>query len=176
MHCMIDFETLATTPDAVVLSLGAVITGVNHNGERFHDEKEWFFKIEDQERVIDPATEQWWDKRDSAAKEVFRHCAERGVELPHFAQEFSDWIKQYKQVKIWGNGALFDIAILNDIFAQHAVPKTWKYTNEMCYRTIKKLFDIEARQIRHGTHHNALDDARFQMQCLMAWIDKGGLH
>lgn len=172
---MIDFETLATTPDAHVLSLGAVICGININGERFQDEKEWFFTMDDQERVIDPDTEAWWDRQSPAAKVVFQKCHDEGITLKQFCQEFSDWVKQYRSVKIWGNGALFDVAIIKDIFEQHAVKVPWLYYNEMCYRTLKKLFRIEDTAMRQGTHHDALDDARFQMECLMRFFEANGL-
>lgn len=171
MHIMLDFETLATTPDAHVLSLGAVMVGLDLNGERFSHEKEWFFTEDQPSRRKDQGTINWWEKRDASARQVFQKCHDEGISLELFTHQFCDWVGGYYRPKVWGNGALFDIAIINHLLAQYDRTPPWRYADEMCYRTIKRFFRIEDGVIRQGTHHNALDDAKFQMECLMRWID-----
>lgn len=172
MHVMIDFETFATTPNAKVLSLGAVFCGRDANGEIMTEEKEWFFIPYGQEsRFEDPATVAWWKKQSAEAQKIFQTCNERGVGLGFFAAEFADWFESFgSDVRIWGNGALFDIAIMNNIMDQFKIKKPWKYSNEMCYRTLSKMCGVGYGKKFNGTKHNALHDARFQMQCLQEWL------
>lgn len=171
-HLMIDFETLATSPRAKVLSLGAVYRGINHNGEVATVEKEWFFNLKTQgNRVEDQPTIDWWAKQSPQARLVFDQCNFKGQDLGFWVEEFKSWVDNFHDVKIWGNGALFDIAIVNDIFDQFSTPKPWKYHNEMCYRTMAKMCGVGKGNRLRGTVHNALDDARFQMDNLWAWLE-----
>lgn len=177
-HMMIDFETLATTPDAKVLSLGAVYWGLDRNGEQEFVQREWFFHLKSQtDRFEDPKTVEWWAKQSESARAIFLRPESETVLLSYFCIDFADWCESLcdpKELKIWGNGALFDNAILNHIFESNKTRKPWRYTNEMCYRTIKKCFpQLEQGIKREGVHHNGLDDARFQMECLKRWFQFG---
>jgi hypothetical protein len=73
-------------------------------------------------------------------------------------------------MRLWGNGASFDNAILAHAYARCGATPPWKFWNDRCYRTVAALTATPRQQ--GGTHHNALDDARSQAEHLItaaAW-------
>ncbi len=167
-HLMLDFETLGTDPDTCVLSLGAVTFTING----IIEEKEWHFNLHGQmraKRSVNPDTLVWWMNQGGEAKAVFEKSIKSPLMCGQFAPEFAAWIAPHN-VKVWGNGATFDVSIVENIMKSFAVPYPWRFTNVRCYRTIKAGYDIEGGQFRAGVKHNALDDARFQAQCLIRYF------
>lgn len=163
-HLMLDFETLGTNPNAVVLSLGAVI----FDAKEIKKSHYWTFNIEEQikgGRSVSPDTVMWWIGRGDKAKEVFKQCKELGISLEHFVGEFAQFLSQEVDLKVWGNAATFDVTIIEDILELMGQPLPWKYFNQRCYRTAKLYFDHKIAF--EGTQHNALDDAKFQAKNLI---------
>jgi exodeoxyribonuclease VIII len=74
---------------------------------------------------------------------------------------FNAFMEQFDKgrVKLWGNGADFDNAILVNCFANTNIEPCWKFWNHRCYRTLKSLSGDKSKPKRVGTYHNALDDA-----------------
>lgn len=164
---MIDLETLGTTADSVILSIGAVkfdlATGVIDDFGFYRS-----VSIEsnlDYKRRISESTMLWWFKQPAAAQEVFHEPKEA---LGTALVELSDWIGS-EQFLIWSNGADFDIPMLSHAYTQMQVEIPWKFFNSRCYRTYKNL--PGAKDIRvppTGIKHNALSDALQQAQTLIA--------
>lgn len=75
-------------------------------------------------------------------------------------QAFSDWAP--KDMRPYGNGASFDLSILKAAYDAVGLKAPWKFWDERCYRTIKNDYSQIEPDERAGTHHNALDDAKFQ--------------
>jgi 3' exoribonuclease, RNase T-like len=64
-HLMVDMETMAVSPSATVLSLGAV--HFNPYGNGYGDKIYFRINIDDQDalgREVDPSTLDWWAKQD----------------------------------------------------------------------------------------------------------------
>jgi hypothetical protein len=170
IHVMFDLETLACQPDAVVLSIGAV--KFNRHGV-IGSGLEWYLDIGHQMahgRVVDPGTQKWWEAREPEARKVFDLCAARGQKMTPVLEELQGWIPP--KALVWGNGAIFDIGILEDLFRARNVKVPWKFSNVRCYRTIKALYHVEMGKARQGVHHNALDDAMYQAECLVPYLQK----
>ena len=74
-----------------------------------------------------------------------------------------------KAVRLWGNGASFDNAILSTAYelCELETVQPWRFYNDRCYRTVKSLYP-EVAMVRTGTYHNALDDAESQALHLLA--------
>jgi exodeoxyribonuclease VIII len=75
---------------------------------------------------------------------------------------------------MWGNGATFDISMLEDAYRQYEIEIPWKFWNVRDCRTVLDMYE----SIRGGFNktvnrqgaHNALDDAKFQAQYItMMW-------
>jgi hypothetical protein len=157
-HIMVDLETLATTADAVILSLGAV---------RFDLEKG---KLDDQGfyasisiesniqvgRRVDESTLIWWMKQTAAAQHVFHEAKQP---LHSVLNEFGDWL-QTDDNFMWSNGADFDIPMLAHAFTQHHCEVPWRHWNIRCFRTYKNLPGAAmVPKPTQGIAHNALVDA-----------------
>lgn len=166
---MIDFETLGTGADAMVISLGAVFFDIETQqlGPTFY----MAFDVEDQMkkgRVFTKSTLKWWLGQADAAKKVFHEQA-KPTEL--VLKTFSDWVKSNggkKYTRPWGNGATFDISIIESLFEQFGVECPWMYYNIMDLRTFRR-FVANGTEVpkKEGTNHNALDDAKNQAKFVL---------
>ncbi len=166
-NIMLDTETLGTTADAVILSIGAV----KFDLETGHIDDLGFYRsisVEsnlDYKRRISESTLLWWFKQDAAAQAVFHEPKES---LPDALGELSDWIGT-SEFSVWSNGADFDIPMLSHAYTQVQQEVPWKFFNNRCYRTYKNL--PGAKGIRTpvlGVKHNALSDAFQQAQTVCA--------
>lgn len=167
IHVMLDLETLSTRANAIILSIGAVA---------FDPVKDIiagsFYKsldIETQKLVgghIDESTIRWWlEQNDEARKRAFAP----GDTL-HALHAFRDWLGELgtkrEDLKMWGNGAAFDNAILANLYARLNLPAPWEFWNDRCYRTVKALRkDIKLERV--GVHHDPRDDAESQARHLI---------
>lgn len=168
MHVMLDLETFGNGPDAAIIALGAV---------QFDPAcltlGDTFYRCVDLETSvrgggeIDPGTVLWWLKQSDEARRAITDRAAHP--LKRVLTEFAVWIRRDdggEKTKVWGNGAAFDNVVLAQAYRRAHRPVPWPYWNDRCYRTLKNLLP-EVQMERAGTHHNALDDARYQARHLM---------
>lgn len=169
---MVDLETLGTESNAAIISIGAVM---------FDFEKglgDTFYRVVNIESslahggAISGSTIRWWMTQSEEARNVFK---ERTQGIGIVLGEFSAWLSlqassnliDRDNIRVWGNGATFDNVILTNAYKQIGEKRPWSYRGDMCYRTIKNLFPgVEVERV--GTHHNALDDAIYQANHLIA--------
>lgn len=164
MDLMIDIETLATNPDAVVLTIGAIKFDPfadNRDSVDFENKEinmDVFYRRIDPESftwpeaTIDNGTLEWWARQaDDVKEEAF---AEDGrVSIQDAMLDFRRWVGEVDSV--WANGPAFDIVILES-HAKHikrAVP--WKYYQVKDTRTVYGL--VEHERPGHALHHAAWD-------------------
>lgn len=171
-HLMLDLETLGQSSTAVVLSVGAVA----FTKDNVIEEKEWFLDVEQQlsqGRKVDYSTIKWWMTQSEKARfEAFNPA------FKHFLSAFSAEFAQFftkncgESGLIWGNGASFDIPIIESLITKQHVPIPWKFWFHRCYRTVKTMHKIEDGHTFQGEKHGALLDARFQAKCLQDFFRK----
>ena len=154
-HLMVDLETMAVTPRAVVLTLGAV--HFNPYGMGYSDKLYLRFDLDDQDllnREIDPNTLDWWSKQDpKVMEEAF--SPDNRVPLKDAMDQFHKFA--WGCDAFWAHGSLFDIAILEDIYRQIQKPVPWQYWQIRDTRTIFDLgWDPDMPQ---ASKHDALQDA-----------------
>lgn len=175
-HIAIDLETLSTSPAAVILSIGAV--AMAEGGDTLAD----FYSIcsiaSQHDRQIDKSTLDWWEKQSSDARTVLEQANEpNGPTLDSVLDELTRWIGELgetHEVIVHGNGAAFDIAILEHAYKQRSPFVPWNFRNVRDMRTLRDIClrlglepKIKEAAPRTGTHHNALDDARFQARIVI---------
>lgn len=169
MHLMADLETLGTSPQAVVLSVGVVAfdsTGIKAD-------KEWHLDVDaqiSQGRRIDWDTLKFWFKQNEKAKEIFN--VNHRTSLTFFAGEFNQFCRMHggPSPKPWGNGASFDIPIIESLLRKNQpadVKLPWKFWEHRCFRTIKAITNCDKLIPFEGERHGALVDARHQAKCLI---------
>ena len=154
-HLMVDLETLAVSPNAVVLSLGAV--HFNPWGNGYGDKLYFKVDLDDQDKLgreIDPNTLDWWSKQDTAIMEEAFSPDDR-IPLTEAIDQFHKFA--WGCEAFWSHGSVFDIMILENIYRQLNKPFPWNFWQIRDTRTIFDLgFDPDMPQ---GEKHNALQDA-----------------
>lgn len=164
-NVMIDLETMSTAKTAAILSIGAVEFEIE--GEVVLSE---FLQNVELSSCIHLGmhtmqdTLDWWAK--DSQKEARDSLTKDAVEIDKALVKFLDWIADAEGIIPWANGATFDLPIFENAFKLCRRPIPWKFYNESCYRTLKRLYP-GVLVARTGMKHNALDDARYQAQHLM---------
>lgn len=165
-NVMIDIETLGTSADSVILSIAAVEFSREHGdlGRQFHA------KLDPcgQNRRVCTETLKWWAKQPQGA---FEDAMSSDVQL---------WMGLTGLVKfvpidaiVWSQGSDFDFKILDNAYDQTRLTKPWKYNAKRDTRTLYDVANFDTRTIeREGVAHNALDDCKHQIRCVVAAFNK----
>lgn len=161
---MIDIETLDVLPTSTILSIGAVMFSIEDN------------KIIDTfYQNVDPAscircglttsrdTAEWWMTQNI---EAWKCLTTDRLPLKESLERFTNWIGGRK-VNVWGNGANFDIVVMENAYRACKMNHPWKYHSVRCYRTIMSMYGPKNKKFDEGIKHNALDDAMFQTRELL---------
>lgn len=168
-HFMLDIETLSTTVEAAVLSIGVVefdpITGKTL--DEFYKE----LRLQDQKkRNIDPGTVKWWIKQvveDTTRANVFLDGDK--VPVRNALLLLRDFLGGGKK-NIWACDPDFDCAILSNLYTEYQLPTPWGYYEPKSVRTVRKLAKLKGLEaIETVKTHNALDDCKRQVAEIVAF-------
>lgn len=164
---MIDLETMGTDPNCPIVSIGAVFFDVNtkQKGATFHMALDINEQIK-RGRLVTGDTIKWWMQQSDAAKKIFsEHAKLASIVLPTFVKWYATnglvvpQLPVKNRAFVWGNGATFDLSILEDAFRMYGIECPWGYNKAMDLRTFKRFKAPEKKVVVPGTAHNALDDA-----------------
>ena len=152
---MVDLETMATGPNATILTLGAV--HFNPYGNGYGDRLYFRVSIDDQDalaREVDPATIEWWGKQDPVIMEEAFSDEDR-VPLADAIDQFHKFA--WGCSTFWSHGATFDLVILENLYRQVGKPLPWNFWQ---LRDTRTLFDLGVDpDMPKAEKHNALQDA-----------------
>lgn len=170
-HLMVDLETMAVSPRAVVLTLGAVT--FNPFSDEIYDELYFKVDLDDQDdlgREIDPNTLTWWSTQNSeVTEEAFSQSGR--VRLGEAINQFHKFA--WGCDKFWSHGAVFDLMIIEDIYRQLKRPIPWEFWR---LRDTRTLFDIKDPEMEKSVEqHNALFDAIRQAKGVQTVYRKLGM-
>lgn len=170
MNIMIDIETLGTSSNAAIISLGACvfdpIKGIV---------EETFYEVIDPDSslnaggIMDLSTVKWWLEQSLEAQMIFRTA---GNSIYVVLEAFTNWLNKIRlstmtnNLSIWGNGSDFDNVILANAYRRLGMPVPWSHKENRCYRTMYNLFPEIPFQ-REGIAHNAIHDAFTQAKHLI---------
>lgn len=169
----IDLETLGKRYDAPILAIGAALFDRNTGkiGATFYEEIDFTSAV--RSGRPDGSTIAWWMQQSKEAQRIFWESTQgekRG--LATALQMFGDWARSCTAGVpiVWGNGATFDISILEYAYDHGAVglKEPWHFMNIRDVRTIVDACeDVTGIHPGHyvdrvGTHHHAKDDAAYQ--------------
>lgn len=179
-HVAIDLETFSMESNAVIVAIGAAEFN-KYTGEVLRE----FYTVIDPDSAIrygahvEGGTVMWWMRQSEEARFALEGGSELRVELAHF----SEWLTDVpelpdKEIVVYGNGAKFDLAILENSYKMTGVKVPWTYRNEMCGRTLRALSWLadepalkRPKTPTVGTQHNALDDAKWLAQEIAYVLD-----
>lgn len=183
-HAMCDLETGGRRPGCVIASIGATIMWTSFEGE--FSSPDFYLELNTFDQcglTTDPDTLAWWLAMSPETHERF--FGEPTLSKPSLRDglwQFGLWLgeiadrdlKGEPNLRLWGNGADFDNAILQVAYEAAGLPVPWPFWHNRCYRTLKAMTK-EVRMDRQGTHHNALDDAKSQADHARRIVEHMGL-
>jgi len=155
---MIDLETLHTTPQAAVLTVGGVKFDPNNESEP-HSEFYYKLDLDSQERDVSDDTIAWWGQQDSKVQEE-AFSPEGRVQIDEFLDSLPKWMVGVDV--LWGHGYGFDITIIEDMLRQRGKPIPWQFWQVKDSRTLLSCCKVDPRKAMQTDLHNALADAYFQ--------------
>ena len=170
-HIMVDIETMDTSVEAAILSIGAVSFNPwkQNNQEELTDTFYTRISLNSNTRInrtISADTVYWWlGQSDEARRELIHH---EQVSINVGLNSFLHWLnnRESKPTRIWANSPDFDCSILSH--AVRSIGGMWPFhfADNRCVRTAKELAypdnDHPLIRVTRGVAHNALDDAMEQ--------------
>lgn len=156
---MIDLETLATSTDAAILTIGAVRFDPFAKELQNPEMTKFYVRVDidscdELGLVTSESTIEWWSQQSQAAQdEAFSpdnriHIREAMTQLYKFC-----WGSQ----RVWANGSIFDIAICEHIYKKLEKAPPWKFWE---VRDVRTAFDLGINPTRPPVlKHHALEDA-----------------
>ena len=125
-HIMIDLETLGVEQDAAIIAIGACFFDPFSGkiGDEFTVKIEWESAMEG--RSISASTVKWWSQQSVEAQKGVtdgKHSMEQAL------RDFKYWaqIRASSTIRVWGNGATFDITLLENAFKQYKIDPFWAF-------------------------------------------------
>ena len=161
-HIMIDLETLATTINANVLTIGAIRFDPNAD----YSDWKWgeFPKIQTFYRRVDPEsgskiglinddeTIAWWSQQSQEVRDE-SFSEEDRYPIDQVMKEFYKFCLPGKY--FWAQGVAFDTVICEQIFKKLKRGAPWMFYN---LRDTRTLFDLKDANMPSARHHHALFD------------------
>lgn len=164
---MLDFETLGNGKDKCVCQVGAVyfdkITGAL--GPEFKANID-AASHEKHGGRIDANTVYWWLQQSDAARKSLLDNRRDVVAV------FTD-LNQFLStaVRIWSH-ATFDFVTLVETMTQLSIKPSFGYKKGLDLRTLTYLGGVKVNaHLREGTHHDALEDCKFQVKYAVASLN-----
>jgi hypothetical protein len=157
MNIMLDIETTGKRAGCPVLSIGAT---------SFDLLNDFYCTISYEDclahgLLTDQSTMAWWLEQD---KEAYTEAFSGTLSLRDALHQFSTWFHNLPEETkyIWGNGAAFDMPVLEAAYAACNLAIPWDFRNVRCYRTLKNLYPHIQLPRDGWTEHHALADAKYQ--------------
>lgn len=157
---MVDLETLSSDNNASIIAIGAVD----------NDGREFYSPIDPESSVpynlhISPSTVKFWLKNSKV------YPWDDGQNIVSVLHNFAGWLP--KKFELWSHR--FDAIVLRSAYQATHVKCPWHYRDERDLRTLASLTKNLCGELVEGMEnpqpHNALSDARTQMDALLANLE-----
>jgi len=168
---MLDLETMGKKSNAALVSIGAVEFN-KMNGQTGRE----FYKVIDLQSCLDlglkieASTVYWWLQQSQGARDAI--TVDKKLPLATVLHMFGKWMDDcIKDVELWGNGARFDIGLMEDAYNACQLPNPWYFRSERDVRTLVAFKpEIKANEPTYGVEHNPIDDCKHQISyCHKTW-------
>lgn len=162
---MVDLETYATSADAVVMTIGAIV--FSSNGQEVAS----FYRRITEDSCIsiglrkDPETVKFWNGQPIESRFEIETPLDRVCIIDAIA-EFSQFWKDNNCKYFWCLGANFDEPIMALIYQRLNLEKPWMFYNVRCLRTLYSLARVTTKELTKvgDVDHHALADCRKQIR------------
>ena len=170
MDIMLDIETLATSPDAVVLTFGAIKFDPFNPSIQMSDGIYFRINVDEQidlGRRVDEGTVAWWGTQSAEVREEALGETDR-ASLEDFTKALNKFV--VGATRIWAQGPVFDIVILENLYRQIGKPAPWQYYAIRDSRTLLKALGDDRKG--GALLHNALADAVSQAEAVQSAVNR----
>lgn len=160
---MIDIESLDTSPNCVILTIGAVRFDPKGMGvvERLELRPTIDEQTEQFNRVINEDTLRWWSEQSPEALDEAMGDRDR--------VSFADCMEAlykfcWNRRAVWSNGASFDIVAMESAWRNLGMRIPWPYYTVRDTRTLYEIAGVSLKDKKYGTKttHKAVEDAEHQ--------------
>jgi hypothetical protein len=161
----IDLETLGNKPYSIVVTIG--VAAFDRRTGEIDEGTHLVINASDAASKglrMTADTVLWWMQQSDAARASL--VPSGGWSIDSGLSLFEKYLQQHsfsKSSKVWGNGSGFDVNLLEDVYELSGRACPWQFWQARDLRTVVDLAEINKKEFpREGTHHNALDDAKYQ--------------
>lgn len=168
---MLDIETLATSPNSVILTFGAIRFNPFVPDEEITQAVYFRLSVDEQTalgREVNDGTVAWWATQPDAVREEAFSDEDR-ISLEQFTTELNKFVANAERV--WAQGPVFDIVILENLYRQLNKPAPWPYYAIRDSRTLLNALG-DTRSFSKDDLHNALADAFNQANAVRTAVVK----
>jgi len=169
---MLDLETMGNSSNSAIISIGAVEFSIETGelGREFY-ERVYLQSCLDKGLIVNGSTIMWWLQQSEAAR---KEACKPADNLHNVLDKLRSFMGCLGDFQIWGNGARFDIGILEDAYLAdgcESITLPWNFRMERDVRTLVSF----APQVKEhypftGTEHNPIDDCKYQIgYCTAIW-------
>jgi hypothetical protein len=160
---MVDIESLDTSPNCVILTIGAVRFDPRGMGivERLELRPTIDEQTEKYNRVINEDTLRWWGEQSPEALDEAMGDRDR--------VSFNDCMEAlykfcWNRRAVWSNGASFDIVAMESAWRNLGMRIPWPYYTVRDTRTLYEVAGVSLKDKKYGTSttHKAVEDAEHQ--------------
>ena len=169
---MVDIESMGTNPDAPVVAIGAVAFDLvaMEIGPQFYTNVALESSMA-QGATPDADTILWWFKQSQQARERIYMGVRPTVN--EALGNLTIWLNENTTARndrrIYACGTDFDVTLLTQHYKRAGLELPWHFWNSRDQRTLRELWrEVSDSVQRNGTHHNALDDALYQVEIVIA--------
>lgn len=167
-HVMLDIETLGTSSNSIVLSIGAVEFDLLGNVDRM-----LVVNLPVLEQILNPNvqvdidTVNWWKLQSNEAKlNLLKKKPAKTVK--EGLEAFSKFLTSFEELpSLWGNDCTFDNVIIRNLYKAFGISFPLPFYADKDVRTIVDLIDykkVKDKVAFTGTKHNAIDDCLYQVK------------
>jgi hypothetical protein len=167
-HLMLDLETMGNRCGCAIVSIGAVEFDIEtgETGREFYERIDLQSCL-DRGLFVNASTVYWWiQQNEEARKEI---CKE-GIDISTAIAKLGTLMFEIgnfgeKNFQLWGNGASFDISILESAIYACGYPQIpWDFRKERDVRTILSINPARKDKIPFTeTRHNPINDCKHQI-------------
>lgn len=175
---MIDIETLNNGGNSVITSLAAVA----FNSETGKIGPEFMVDIDIQNSLnlgfeVNASTILWWMQQSDEARNLLVEGQKKALKVEFALYEFTSFVQSLKpqSLRVFGNGAKFDLGILSEAYYKIRKGIPWKHTMERDVRTIVEFApEIKTKWLENfqGIKHNPIDDCKCQIGYVCEILNK----
>lgn len=182
MDVMLDIETMSTRLDALVLSIGAVEFTLHAAGPKVHTRMLLVLHWQQQlllGRHVHQDTQRWWAQQTDEARAHWTHPSVPPLPVEASLTELGQYlytagVARKGGSKLWANGAVFDVGVLEHLYAQLGSNQPpWYYSNVRDARTVygvcghvRQATDTMLQQEQELHSHSPVDDCVSQINRL----------